>query len=71
MTIGTERKNAVEYTAEFLRDLCDPKKTPRIPLKLRRRAAALLRHYPNSFDLKLSQEKAPDIWGDRFEKEKY
>ncbi len=30
MTIPSERTRAVNYTYEFLRDLMDPKKTPRV-----------------------------------------
>jgi hypothetical protein len=51
MTLPYERTNAVNYTREFLRDLLDPKKTPRIPRELRRRAGSLLKHYPTEYDM--------------------
>jgi hypothetical protein len=51
MTLPYERTNAVNWTREFLYDLLDPKKTPRIPRELRRRAGSLLKHYPTEFDM--------------------
>jgi hypothetical protein len=51
MTLPYERTNAVNWTREFLYDLLDPKKTPRIPRELRRRAGSLLKHYPTEYDM--------------------
>lgn len=53
MTLPYERTNAVINTREFLRDLCDPKKTPRIPLWIRQQARSLLKHYPTKFDFEM------------------
>ena len=51
MTLPYERTRAVLSTQEFLIDLLDPKKTPRIPNHIRQRARSLLRHYPNPFEM--------------------
>lgn len=51
MTVPVERTNAVLWTQEFLVDLCNPKKTPRVPKDVRERARRLLRHYPSEFDM--------------------
>lgn len=51
MTIPLERRNAVIRTQDFLLDLTDPKKTPRVPTDVRKRAISLLRHYPSSWDM--------------------
>lgn len=46
MTLPDERYRAVKSARDFLRDLLDPKKTPRVPREVRRRAASVLKHYP-------------------------
>lgn len=51
MTVPIERTNAVKMTADFLRDLCDPKKTQRVPKWIRREAHYCLRHYPSHFEM--------------------
>ncbi len=51
MTLPYERTNAVNWTREFLYDLLDPKKTPRIPKEIRQRARSLLKHYPTEYDM--------------------
>ena len=51
MTVPRERTNAVLFTAAFLYDLLDPKKTPRVPKVIRQRAHRLLRHYPSQYDM--------------------
>lgn len=56
MTLPYERKRAVTSTYDFLCDLLDPKKTPRVPKDIRRRASACLRHYPNKFDMEMIAE---------------
>ena len=56
MTIPIERTYAVLNTRDFLRDLLDPKKTPKVPKDIRRKAARLLRHYPTSLDMLLASE---------------
>jgi hypothetical protein len=51
MTLPYERTNAVNWAREFLYDLLDPKKTPRIPKDIRRRAGSILKHYPTEYDM--------------------
>jgi hypothetical protein len=51
MTLPYERKNSMNQTREFLYVLLDPQKTPRVPKEIRKRASALLRHYPTQFDV--------------------
>lgn len=46
MTLPYERTRAVVQTEEFLKELVDPAKTPRVPRSVRMQAARLLRHYP-------------------------
>jgi hypothetical protein len=53
MTMPYERTNAVMRTEQFLIELLDPKKTPRIPRDIRRAAGSLLKHYPNRFDMEI------------------
>lgn len=57
MTVPIERTNAVNYTRNFLYDLLDPQKTPRVPKAIRQRALHLLRHYPMEFDMKVIAER--------------
>jgi hypothetical protein len=51
MTVPMERTNAVVWTEQFLLDLLDPKKTPRVPKNIRDQARHLLRHYPTKFHM--------------------
>jgi hypothetical protein len=61
MTLPYERYNAIKYTEDFLLSLCDPKKTPRVPGNIRRRARSLLRHYPGGYNLDLIATKCPEV----------
>jgi hypothetical protein len=62
VTIPEERYNSIIRTREFLESLLDPKKTPRIPKKIRTEAYWCLRHYP--FDMHMEQvaEKLPEVF---------
>ena len=51
MTVPVERTNAVINTEMFLRDLLNPKVTPRVPKAIREQAYRLLRHYPSQYDM--------------------
>lgn len=51
MTVPRERTNAVIFTESFLKDLLDPKKTPRVPKSIRQQAAHCLRHYPSQWEM--------------------
>lgn len=61
MTLPCERYNAVKRTEQFLVDLLDPKKTPRVPKVVRQQAYYCLRHYPGGFHLDYLATKCPDI----------
>jgi hypothetical protein len=63
MTLPSERTRAVQNTRDFLLDLLDPKKTPRIPREIRRRASALLRHYPSRLDMEETVEEGSSRFG--------
>ena len=62
MTLPDERTNAVQNVEIFLLALCDPKKTPRVPSEIRKRARSLLRHYPTSYDLFNASRKIPETF---------
>lgn len=64
MTLPYERYRAMQNARNFLRDLLDPKKTPRVPKEVRRRAYSCLKHFPGEFDLERIQEIAKDLLGD-------
>ncbi len=64
MTIPSERTRAVNYTHDFLYDLLDPSKTPRVPRDVRQRARALLRHYPSKFDMEMTVREGSSRFGD-------
>ena len=55
MTIHSERVNAILNTEAFLYQLLDPKKTPKVPLSIRKRAGELLKHYPTEFYVRMEE----------------
>jgi hypothetical protein len=61
MTLPDERYRALRWAEEFLRDLQDPAKTPRVPRAVRDQARSVLRHYPGSYYLDEIARRAPDI----------
>lgn len=63
MTMPNERRWAVNNTRQFLLDLLDPKKTPRVPSAVRKEAGRCLRHYPGEYHMERSKELAPEFWG--------
>ena len=71
MTVPVERTRAVVSTEEFLKELLDCGKTPRVPKYIRQRASLLLRHYPTEFDMEMISRredgddplKLPKIFG--------
>lgn len=64
MTMNYERRNAVNRTREFLVDLMNPKKTPRVPKEIREEAYRCLKHYPGEYDIERAAEQSPEIFGD-------
>jgi hypothetical protein len=61
MTLPYERYSAIKRTEQFLKDLMDPKKTPRVPKEIRKQAYYCLRHYPGNYDLDVLATKSPEI----------
>ena len=63
MTIPKERKLAVINTKQFLWDLIDPKRTPNVPLWIRKQARWLAKHYPHEYEMenpaKAFEDKEP------------
>lgn len=67
MTLPDERYRAVEQARRLLEELCDPKRTPRIPAGIRDRARGALRHYPSQWDMLRVAESCPDIFQEQME----
>ena len=51
MTVQSEKFRALQMTREFLRELLDPKKTPKVRREIRERAYRCLRHFPWDMDI--------------------
>ena len=64
MTLPCERYNSIKRTETFLRDLMDPKKTPRVPRTVRKEAYRCLKHYPGEYYMEEAQKMAPSIFGE-------
>ena len=62
MTLPDERFRAVKAARQFLRDLLDPKKTPKIPRSVRLRALYILKHFPWESEMEEVARKVPDIF---------
>ncbi len=67
MTLPDERYRSVLMAQQLLRDLLDPKTTPRIPREIRDRARHCLRHYPGSWDMHRAAEGAPEVFQEQME----
>ena len=65
MTMPNERYNAVIRTSQFLQDLCDPKKTPRVPKEIRKQAYYCLRHYPSKHHMDVVASVVPSVFETR------
>ena len=61
MTLPDERYRAIKWAEQLCLDLMDPKKTPRVPKDIRRRAYSVLRHFPEEYYLSMLAEARPDI----------
>ena len=61
MTLPDERYRAIKWAEQLCQDLMDPKKTPRVPRDIRRRAYSVLRHFPEEYYLSMLAEARPDI----------
>jgi hypothetical protein len=60
MTLAVERTRAVMQTKQFLIDLLNTSKTPRVPKHIRQQAYSLLKHYPTIHDFEMVEA----AWGD-------
>jgi len=49
MTLPDEERRSLIYAREFLQSLLDPRKTPKVPRKIREEARQRLRHYPGDY----------------------
>ncbi len=67
MTLPDERYRAVRMTKQFLQDLCDPQKTPKVPAIIRSQARGCLRHYPNDWDMEQVCQASPHIFQTKME----
>lgn len=67
MTLPDERYRAVLAAEQFLQDLLDPTKTPRVPGSIRRQARAVLRHYPSKWDMDRAATAAPEVFQEHME----
>jgi hypothetical protein len=65
MTMPNERYSAVLRAEEFLKDLCDPKKTPRVPKEIRKQAYYCLRHYPSKHHMDVAASVVPGVFETR------
>lgn len=69
MTLPNERTRAVSNAKRFLRDLLDPKKTPRVPKDVRRQAYYVLKHFPANYELRELHQHMPETFGPLEEKD--
>jgi hypothetical protein len=61
MTLPDERYRALKWAEQFLQDLMDSSKTPRVPKAVRAQARSILRHYPGEYYLEQMARRSPDI----------
>jgi len=67
MTLPDERYRAVQMAAQLLEDLSYSSVTPRVPLAIRQRARAALRHFPSQWDMQQLEAAAPHVVQQRME----
>ena len=67
MTLPDERYRAVKYARQFLQELTDPNKTPRVPSIIRNQARGILRHYPSDWDMSRVCDAAPEVFQTQME----
>lgn len=67
MTLPDERYRAVIQTRRFLLDLCNAEHTPRVPKVIREHARAMLRHYPDDWDMDQVSDASPHVFAKRME----
>jgi hypothetical protein len=67
MTLPDERYRSLVQTKNFLLDLLNTQKTPRVPKIIRQRAHSLLRHWPDNYHLELMTEEMPKHFAKQME----
>ena len=70
MTLPYERTIALSNTRWFLQILIDPKKTPRVPRKIRIHARWCLKHFPTELDIECAAKTAKKVFGKYYNKRK-
>ena len=66
VTLPDERYRAVRHTEQFLQRLAAGE-YPRVAKAVRDEARALLRHYPNGYDMDRAARACPDVFVERYE----
>ena len=66
MTLPDERYRAVTHAEKFLVRLAGGYYA-RVPKAVREEARALLRHYPNGYDMNKAAQTSPDIFQEQME----
>jgi len=61
MTLPDERYRALKWAEQFMQDLMDPARTPRVPKAVRQQARSILKHYPGSYYIDQMAQARPDI----------
>ena len=64
MTLPDERYRAVIQTEKFLKEILT---TPRVPKSIKDGARALLRHYPNEWDMQITAREVPGVFAEEME----
>tara|TARA_R110000737_G_scaffold3904_3_gene12872 strand:+ start:1638 stop:1898 length:261 start_codon:yes stop_codon:yes gene_type:complete len=64
MTMPKERFYAIRNTREFLVELMDPKKTPRVPKEIRLKAYYAIKHFPGEYHMEEARKLAPSVFGE-------
>ena len=64
MTMPNERFYAIRNTREFLVELMDPKKTPKVPKEIRLKAYYAIKHFPGEFHMEEARKLAPSVFGE-------
>jgi len=67
MTLPDERYRAVIQTRRFLLDLTNPQHTPRVSKLIRQTAGAMLRHYPDEWNMKHAARDCPEVFQEQME----
>ena len=64
MTTPEERTRAIMHTRELLQELTEPSVTPGVPDAVRTAARQLLRHYPDTNNMRLAHAALPNCFGE-------